>query len=65
MCDHDELLKRAVSAQREYERSLEIAKKRRKAKFQIAVDGGVSRGQIARTLGRSTAWVSRIISGDL
>ena len=61
---HDELLSAAIDAQERYENTVENAKEARRAEFQRAVNGGVSRGQIARRLGRSTAWVSRIVSGD-
>ncbi|AIL96401.1 helix-turn-helix domain-containing protein [Corynebacterium ureicelerivorans] len=62
--EHDELLAAAVEAHQDYEGAVEAAKAARRLEFQRAVDGGVSRGQIARRLGRSTAWVSRIVSGD-
>lgn len=59
-----ELIDSAVQAQQDFERAVEVAKETRRAEFQRAVEGGVSRGEIARRLGRSTAWVSRIVSGD-
>lgn len=60
----DEALRAAAQAQSDYEQAVQEAKVARRREFQKAVDSGVSRGQIARELGRSTAWVSRIVSGD-
>lgn len=64
MCDHDELLKRAVSAQREYEAGVAELKAQRTKAFKRALAGTVTAVELSKDVGMSNTQVSRIARGQ-
>ena len=61
----DKVLRAAVRAQSDYEKAVQEAKVARRREFQKAVDSGVSARSIARSLGKSPSWVTRILKNTL
>ena len=61
---HDELLKAAVAAHREYLETLEAARNKRENAFRNAIRGPVTGREIAKATGLSESHVSRISKGE-
>lgn len=64
MSNHDELLEEAVAAFNQYEKDIEVARKRRTEAFAKALRGTVTGRELAERLGISPTYVSKIYKGQ-